>query len=168
MRCGAGSTPIVCARSKRVVPGKNAASAIKKALPKRKASCWRAGCWCLTTLAPAVLSAQTIMELYRCRWQVGVSREGHRIQSVEVRPRRKDSGLVAWEAPWRANKTVEPSDNMRRKAHAQHTRLQRAVNADVASLHATPVAETVDNVRRQQGLAERSPRRQPSPAGSQR
>ena len=121
-----------------------------------------------TLLEVDLYPADALAELYQMRWPIGVSREGHRIQSVEVRPRRKDSGLVAWEAPWRANKTVEPSDNMRRQAHAQHTRLQRAVNADVASFHATPVAETVDNVRRQQGLAERSPRRQPSPAGSQR
>jgi hypothetical protein len=114
------------------------------------------------------VSAYALWCLYRDRWPIGVSREGHRIQSVEVRPRRKDSSLVAREAPWRENKTVEPSDNMRRKAHAQHTRLQRAVNADVASLHVTPVAETVDNVRRQQGWTERSPKRPLSPAGSQR
>jgi hypothetical protein len=42
------------------------------------------------------------------------------------------------------------------------------VNADVASLHADPGAETVDNARRQQGLTETSPKRQPSPAGYQR
>ena len=42
------------------------------------------------------------------------------------------------------------------------------MNADVASLHAIPVAETVDNVRRQQGSIETSPIRRPSPAGYQR
>jgi hypothetical protein len=42
------------------------------------------------------------------------------------------------------------------------------VNADVASLHESPVAETVDNARKQQGLAETSPMRQLSPAGYQR
>jgi len=42
------------------------------------------------------------------------------------------------------------------------------VNADVASLHANPVAETVDNVRKQQGLTETSLKRQCSPAGYQR
>jgi hypothetical protein len=42
------------------------------------------------------------------------------------------------------------------------------VNADVASLHESPVAETVYNVRKQQGLAETSPKRQLSPAGYQR
>jgi hypothetical protein len=33
------------------------------------------------------------------RWVVGVSRQGHIVQSVRDRPRPKDSGLVAWEAP---------------------------------------------------------------------
>jgi hypothetical protein len=42
------------------------------------------------------------------------------------------------------------------------------VNVEVASLHASPVAETVDNARRQQGPIEMSPIRRPSPAGYQR
>jgi hypothetical protein len=97
-----------------------------------------------------------------------VSSQGHIVQSVGDRPRLKDSGLVAGEAPWRGSKTVEPSDNMLRKECAQRTRLQRAVNAEVASLHVSPVAETVDNARKQQGLAETSPTRRLSPAGYQR
>jgi hypothetical protein len=91
------------------------------------------------------LAASTIAEIYRERWQIGVSRQGHIVQSVKDRPRPEDSGLVAWEASWRKTKTAEPSDNMLRKEYAQRTRLQRAVNADVASLHESPVAETVDN-----------------------
>jgi hypothetical protein len=87
---------------------------------------------------------------------------------VKVRPRPKDSGFVAREVSWRESKTTEPSDNMLRKEYAQLTRLQRTVNADVASLHANPVAETVDNVRKQQELAEMSPMRRLSPAGYQR
>ena len=55
-----------------------------------------------------------------------------------------------------------------RKEYARSIRLQRAVNADVASLHELPVAETVDNARKQQGLAETRPIRQLSPAGYQR
>jgi hypothetical protein len=47
------------------------------------------------------LPALTITDLYRCRWQVGVSSQGHVFKSVKVRPRLKDSDLVAWEAPWR-------------------------------------------------------------------
>jgi hypothetical protein len=74
---------------------------------------------------------------------------------VKVRPRPKDSSLVAWEAPWRESKTVMPSDNILRKEYAQRTRLQRTVNADVASLHANPVAETLDNARKQQELTKR-------------
>jgi hypothetical protein len=105
---------------------------------------------------------------YRRRWIGGVSRQGHINQSVKVRPRPTDSGLVAWGAPWRESKTVKPSDDMLRKEYAQHTRLQRAVNADVASLHANPEAETVDNVRKQQEPTETSPIRRLSPAGYQR
>jgi hypothetical protein len=99
---------------------------------------------------------------------VGVSRQGHIVQSVRDRPRLTDSSLVAGEAPWRESKTAEPSDNILGKECAQRTRLQRAVNADVASLHESPVAETVHNARKQQGLAETSPTRQLSPAGYQR
>jgi hypothetical protein len=105
---------------------------------------------------------------YHERWEIGVSRQGHIVQSVEDRPRSKDAGLVAGEALWRESKTAEPSDNILRKECAQRTRLQRTVNADVASLHESPVAETVDNARKQQGLAETSPIRRLSPAGYQR
>jgi hypothetical protein len=42
------------------------------------------------------------------------------------------------------------------------------VNVDVASSHEFPVAETVDNARRQKGPTETSPRRRSSPAGYQR
>jgi hypothetical protein len=88
------------------------------------------------TSFPQTYPAEQILEWYRLRWQIGVSSQGHFIQSVRDRPRLKDSSLVAWEAPWRESKTVEPSDNILRKECAQRTRLQRAVNADVASLHA--------------------------------
>ncbi len=105
---------------------------------------------------------------YRKRWKIGVSSQGHINQSVQVRPRRKDSSLVAWEASWSESETMKPSDNMLRKEYAQLTRLQRTVNADVASLHVNPEAETVDNVRKQQEPIEMSPMRRLSPAGYQR
>ena len=75
-------------------------------------------------------SAKALLQIYFDRWQIGVSRQGHIVQSVKDRPRPRDSGLVAGEAPWRESKTAEPSDNMLRKECAQRTRLQRAVNAD--------------------------------------
>ncbi len=79
--------------------------------------------------------ATTIAAIYRDRWKIGVSSQGHIVQSVRDRPRPKDSGLVAGEAPWRESKTAEPSDNILGKEYAQRTRLQRAGNAEVASLH---------------------------------
>jgi hypothetical protein len=114
------------------------------------------------------LDLQTLVQAYVYRWEIGVSSQGHIVQSVKDRPGPKDSGLVAGEASWRESKTTEPSDNILGKECAQRTRLQRTVNADVASLHESPVAETVDNARKQQGLAETSPKRQLSPAGYQR
>jgi hypothetical protein len=114
------------------------------------------------------LPAEQLLNLYGYRWNIGVSSQGHIVQSVKDRPRSKDSGLVAGEASWRESKTAEPSDNILGKECAQRTRLQRTVNADVASLHESPVAETVDNVRKQQELTETSPIRQLSPAGYQR
>lgn len=66
------------------------------------------------------LTPQQIVEYYVLRWNIGVSGEGHITQSVEVRPRPKDSGLVAWEAPWRESKTVEPSDPVHLGCTATH------------------------------------------------
>jgi hypothetical protein len=115
-----------------------------------------------------VLPALSICALYKARWQVGVSREGHVFKSVKVRPRSKDSGLVAWEAPLRESKTVEPSDNiLSQGVCAKHPVVSR-MNAEVASLHAFPVAETVDIARKQQVPTETSPMRRHSPAGYQR
>src|SRR5438445_7818969 len=41
------------------------------------------------------LAAATIAAVYKERWQIGVSRQGHLNQSVRDRPRLKDAGLVA-------------------------------------------------------------------------
>ena len=101
-------------------------------------------------------------------WVVGVSSQGSLTQSVQVRPRQKDSSLVAREAPGRESQPVKPSDNTLCKESAQRSRLQRAVNAAVASLHASPVAEPVYYARRQQGPGETSPQRRSSSAGYQR
>jgi hypothetical protein len=107
-------------------------------------------------------------KVYCQRGEIGVSSQGHIIQPVQVRPRLTDSSLVAWEASWSESETMKPSDNMLRKEYAQLTRLQCAVNADVASLPVYPEAETVDNARKQQEPIETSPIRRLSPAGYQR
>ena len=52
---------------------------------------------------------------YRKRWVIGVSRQGHINQSVRVRPRLRDSSLVAGEASRSKSETMKPSDNMLRK-----------------------------------------------------
>ncbi len=123
----------------------------------------------VTTLSGSKWQARQLYEQCYCaRGEMGVSSQGHIVQLVKDQPRPKDSGLVAWEAPWSESGTVEPSDYILRKEYAQRTRLQRAVNADVASLPELPVAETVHNVRKQQELIEMSPMRQFSPAGYQR
>jgi hypothetical protein len=70
--------------------------------------------WKLITNLPVTSRAEAIEKLqwYALRWKIGVSSQGHVFKSVKVRPRLKDSDLVAWEAPWRETKAVEPSDNM--------------------------------------------------------
>jgi len=112
---------------------------------------------------PLDLRAATVAAINKARWQVGVSRQGHIVQAVRDRPRLTDSGLVAWEAPWRENKTVEPRGNML-KEDARRTRLPWKVNAYVASLDELPVAETVHNARKRKELIERGPARQILPA----
>jgi len=127
---------------------------------------YRDPAYLLTTMASG--SAHALLQIYFDRWQIGVSSQGHMNQPVQVRPGLTDSSLVAGEAPSRESKTVKPSDNILRKEYVQLTRLQRAVNVDVASLHETPEAETVDNARKQQEPSETSPMRRLSPAGYQR
>jgi hypothetical protein len=41
-------------------------------------------------------AATSICELYQARWNIGVSRQGHIVQSVKDRPRSKDSGPRSW------------------------------------------------------------------------
>ena len=105
----------------------------------------------VTSLTAAQWAAQDLYEKFYCAsGEMGVSSQGHINQSVKVRPRLTDSSLVAWEASWSESETMRPSDNMLRKEYAQLTRLQRAVNADVASSPEHPEAETVHNARKQQ------------------
>jgi hypothetical protein len=114
------------------------------------------------------LPALTIAEIYRRRWQIGVSRQGHVFKSVKVRPGPIDSGPVAREAPLRESTAVKPSSNMLSKGECAKYPVVSRMNAEVASSHAVPVAEMVDNMRKQQVPIETSPMRRRSPAGYQR
>jgi len=78
----------------------------------------------VTSLTAEQWAAQDLYEKFYCaRGEMGVSSQGHINQSVKVRPRLTDSGLVAWEASWSESETMKPSDNMLRKEYAQLTRL---------------------------------------------
>ena len=55
------------------MPGTNAGRGIKKARRPRTSLLLAGWVLVFTTLAPAVLTAQTIMALYRCRWQVEIA-----------------------------------------------------------------------------------------------
>ena len=81
--------------------------------------------WMLITNLPVTNFQEACEKVawYCLRWRIGVSRQGHVVQSVKDRPRPKDSGLVAWEAPWRESKTVEPSDKILGKEYEQCIRL---------------------------------------------
>lgn len=68
-------------------------------------------------------SAERLYEVYQKRWRIGVSRLRTLHLVGESPTEVKDSSLVAWEASWRASKTMEPSDNILRKEYAQCTRL---------------------------------------------
>ena len=65
----------------------------------------------------------TAISKYSLRWEIGVSRLRTLHLVGESPTEVKDSSLVAWEASWRASKTMEPSDNILRKEYAQCTRL---------------------------------------------
>jgi hypothetical protein len=48
-----------------------------------------------TSLSPEVLAGEVVLGIYRCRWQIGVSREGFITQLAQVQPRPRDASLVA-------------------------------------------------------------------------
>ena len=106
--------------------------------------------------------------LYKLRWRIGVSSQRARCHVGEsptgakrLRLRSK-GGAVARKQDGGALRQHA------RREHVRSIRLQGEVNADVASLHDQPVAETVDNARRQQGPTKGVRKRRSSPAGYQR
>ena len=114
------------------------------------------------------LSAEQVAAAYKLRWDIGVSRKGRIIQSVKVRPRLKDSGPRSLEGA-----VARKQDG---KALRQHSLKGGCATHQVVTyserrrslVTRTPVAETVDNVRRQQEITEMSHIRYFSPAGYQR
>ena len=87
---------------------------------------------------------------------------------MKVQSRIIDSSLVVREAAWSESNMSKPSDKLPISGRDKVSGCNGNVNVDVASSHAIPVAETVDNVRRQQEPNEKSLIHWFSPAGYQR
>ena len=96
--------------------------------------------------------AASICALYKCRWQVGVSSQRARCHVGESPTEAKRLRLRSKGGAVARKQDGGALRQHARKECARSIRLQRTVNAYVASLHVLyPVAETVDNARRQQG-----------------
>jgi len=108
-----------------------------------------------TTVPPHKMTADLVVECYRLRWGVGASCQGRINQSVKVRPGSRDSrprssgGTVAREQDGEALRQQSS------KGGCATLQVAAQANADVASLHANPVAETVHNARRHHGPFEK-------------
>src|ERR1039457_1553630 len=114
-------------------------------------------------------SARHALARYRQRWTIGVSSQRARCHVGESPTEAKRLRLRSKGGAVARKQDGGALRQHARKECARSIRLQRTVNADVASLHVLyPVAETVDNARRQQGPTKRSPKRRSSPAGYQR
>ena len=106
--------------------------------------------------------------MYLRSWPIGVSRQGRIIQSVKVRPRLKDSrprsleGAVARKQDGKALRQPSSKGGWATLQVVTCSERRRSLVTRI------PVAETVDNVRRQQEITAMSHIRFLSPAGYQR
>ena len=98
------------------------------------------------------LSASSIILYYTFRWSIGASREGRINQSVRVRPELRNPRLRSLGGTVAREQDGEALGQHPLKGGCATLQVASRINADVASLHANPVAEAVDNGRRQQGL----------------
>ena len=96
--------------------------------------------------------ARHALARYRQRWTIGVSSQRARCHVGESPTEAKRLRLRSKGGAVARKQDGGALRQHARKECARSIRLQRTVNADVASLHVLyPVAETVDNARRQQG-----------------
>jgi hypothetical protein len=107
--------------------------------------------WCLCTSLKDV-KAKSLLAKYAKRWGIGVSRQRARCHVGESPTEAKRLRLRSKGGAVARKQDGGALRQHARKECARSIRLQRTVNAYVASLHVLyPVAETVDNARRQQG-----------------
>ena len=107
--------------------------------------------WCLAA-STTTHTAKQLMTTYAKRWGIGVSSQRARCHVGE-----SPTGAKRLRLRSKGGAVARKQDGGALRQHARNEcarsiRLQRTVNADVASLHVLyPVAETVYNARRQQG-----------------
>ena len=107
--------------------------------------------WCLAA-STTTDAAKQLMTTYGKRWGIGVSRQRARCHVGESPTEAKRLRLRSKGGAVARKQDGGALRQHARKECARSIRLQRTVNAYVASLHVLyPVAETVDNARRQQG-----------------
>ena len=107
--------------------------------------------WCLAA-STTTQTAKQLMTTYAKRWGIGVSSQRARCHVGESPTEAKRLRLRSKGGAVARKQDGGALRQHARKECARSIRLQRTVNADVASLHVLyPVAETVDNARRQQG-----------------
>jgi len=107
--------------------------------------------WCLAA-STTTDTAKELMTTYGKRWGIGVSSQRARCHVGESPTEAKRLRLRSKGGAVARKQDGGALRQHARKECARSIRLQRTVNADVASLHVLyPVAETVDNARRQQG-----------------
>jgi len=114
------------------------------------------------------LGATTIAAIYKERWQIGVSREVRVIQSVKVRPRLKDSRPCSLEGTVAREQDGEALRHHSLKGGCATFQVVTCSERRRSLVTRIPVAETVDNERRQQEITGMSRIRCFSPAGYQR
>ena len=122
----------------------------------------------ITSRTPEQANAQRVLETNRSHWSIGVSRKGRIIQSVKVRPRLTDSRPRSLEGA--------AARKQGGKALRQHSLKGGCATYQVVTyserrcslVTRNPVAETVDNARRQQETTVMGHIRCFSPAGYQR
>ena len=110
----------------------------------------------------------TIAAIYKERWQIGASRQGRMIQSVKVRPRLIDSGPRSLEGAVAREQDGEALRQHSLKGGCATHQVVTYSERRRSLVTRIPVAETVDNVRRQQEITGMSHIRYFSPAGYQR
>ena len=122
----------------------------------------------ISNLPQEAAEATKIADQYRTRWTIGVSRKGRVIQSVKVRPRLIDLMPRSLEGAVARKQCGKALRQHSLKGGCATYQVVTYSERRCSLVTRIPVAETVDNVRRQQEIAVMGHIRCFSPAGYQR